>query len=43
MNTAKFETTDAVFNFSLNDVLEMLKSHASEDKARELMDFLFFH
>jgi hypothetical protein len=40
MKTVRFETADAVFSFSPEDVLEVLKSHASEYEATELMDFL---
>jgi hypothetical protein len=40
MKTVRFETADAVFQFTLEDVVEMLKGHASEDEATELLDFL---
>jgi hypothetical protein len=40
MKTVRFETPDAVFQFTLEDVVTVLKSRASEDEARELMDFL---
>ena len=40
MKTVRSETAEAVFSFSLDDVVEMLKSHASGDEATELMDFL---
>jgi hypothetical protein len=40
MKTVKLETPDAVFSFSLEDVVTVLKRHASEDEATELMDFV---
>jgi hypothetical protein len=40
MRTVKFETTDAVFSFSLEDVVTVLKGRASEDEATELINFL---
>jgi hypothetical protein len=40
MKTVRFETSDAVFQFTFEDVVKVLRSHASEDDAAELMDFL---
>jgi hypothetical protein len=40
MKIVNYETTDAVFQFALQDVVTALKSHASDDEATELMDFL---
>ena len=40
MKTVKFETPEAVFSFSLEDVVTVLKCSASEDEATELMGFL---
>jgi hypothetical protein len=40
MKIVIFETTEAVFSFSLTDVTAVLKSHASENEALETMDFL---
>jgi hypothetical protein len=40
MKTVRSETTDAIFQFALEDIVEVLKSHASEDEAKQLMDFL---
>jgi hypothetical protein len=40
MKTVKLETTDAVFSFSLEDIVEVVKSRASDDESSELMDFL---
>jgi hypothetical protein len=43
MKTVKFETTAAVFKFTLEDVLTVLKRSASKDESSELMDFLTTH
>jgi hypothetical protein len=40
MKTVRFETTDTVLQFTLEDVVTVLKSRASEDEATELMDLL---
>jgi hypothetical protein len=40
MRIVRFETSDAVFSFSLEDIIEVLKSRASDDEATETMDFL---
>lgn len=40
MKIVRHETTGAVFQFTLEDVVAGLKSHASEDEANELMYFL---
>jgi hypothetical protein len=38
--TIRFETTQAVFSFSLEDAVTVLNSFTSDDDARELIDFL---
>jgi|WetSurSiteA1Bulk_404760.scaffolds.fasta_scaffold12959_3 hypothetical protein len=40
MKTVRFETADAVFLFTLEDVIAVLKGRASEDEAAQLIDFL---
>jgi hypothetical protein len=40
MKTIRFETPDAVFQFTYEEVVTALKSHASGDEATELTDFL---
>jgi hypothetical protein len=40
MKTVRVETTDAVFQFALEDVVTALKRHSSEDESTELMSFL---
>jgi hypothetical protein len=40
MRTVRFETAEAIFQFPVDDLIEVLKSHDSEDEATELMDFL---
>jgi hypothetical protein len=40
MKIVRCETDDTVFQFTLEDVVAMLKGHASDDEARELLEFL---
>jgi len=40
MKIVKYETTDAVFQFALQDVVTGLNSRAPDDDTKELMDFL---
>ena len=40
MKIIRHKKADAVFQFTLEDFIEALKSNASEDGAKELMDFL---
>jgi hypothetical protein len=40
MKIVKRETAEAVFQFALEDVVDVLKSHASEEESKELMDFV---
>jgi hypothetical protein len=40
MKIVRFEMTDAVFQFTLEDVVTVLNSRASEDDANELINFL---
>jgi hypothetical protein len=40
MKIIRLETADAVFQFTLEDVINLLKSHDLGDEARELMDLL---
>lgn len=40
MKMVRLETADAVFQFTLDDVVTLLKNRASENEATELMDFL---
>ena len=40
MKTVRCEAAEAVFSFSLEDVVEVLKSRDPDDEAKQLMDFL---
>jgi hypothetical protein len=40
MKIVRFQTTDAVFQFPFEDIVEALKNNESEDEATEVMDFL---
>ncbi len=40
MKTVRFETTDSVFSFSMEDFSAALKGIATEDAATELLDFV---
>jgi hypothetical protein len=40
MRTVRFETPEAVFQFTFEDVVTVLHNRASGDEATELMDFL---
>jgi len=40
MKTVGFETPDAIFRFTLEDVVTVLNSRVSEDDARELINFV---
>jgi hypothetical protein len=40
MKTVKFEMTDAVFQFRIEDVVNKLKNRDPEDESRELQEYL---